>query len=426
MTTTLPAAADLDAVRLRSLRRTKMAATGALVLCLLVLIGVRPLERDYPALGFVAAFAEAAVIGGLADWYAVVALFRRPLGLPIPHTAIISRNQARIGDSLGEFIARHFLAAEPVAAKVQQVDFARLVSEWLSDRQRSDDLARFILKMLPQAMSSIEGSGLRPFLARRVVDQLRTVEMAPLAAGLLSAFTHDRRHQRILDELLSVLRQLLANPEALDSIRDKIRDELPTLFNLFRADAYVLRKLVGSMTSFLQEVGGDDEHPVRREFDRFIAGFITRLREAPEYAERLEKLKTDLLARSEIRDLADGIWESLKVFVDQETRSAESLIQAPLRGLLMEIGRNLQDDDLLRADINRGMASIIETFVATHKGAIAQFIADQVKSWEVNQLIRMIELNVGKDLQYIRFNGTLIGGCAGVALHSLELLLKAG
>jgi uncharacterized membrane-anchored protein YjiN (DUF445 family) len=250
--------------------------------------------------------------------------------------------------------------------------------------------------------------------------------MAPLAAGLLSAFTHDRRHQRILDELLSVLRQLLANPEALDSIRDKIRDELPTLFNLFRADAYVLRKLVGSMSSFLQEVGADDAHPVRREFDRFIAGFISRLRESPEYAERLEKLKTDLLERSEIRDLADGIWESLKVFVDQETRSAESLIQAPLRGLLMEIGRNLQDDELLRADINRGMASVIETFVATHKGAISQFIAEQVKSWEVNQLIRMIELNVGKDLQYIRFNGTLIGGCAGVALHSLELLLKAG
>src|SRR5262249_10423948 len=126
MTTELSAAADLDAVRLRSLRRTKMAATGVLVLCLLVLVGVRPLERDYPAFGFVAAFAEAAVIGGLADWYAVVALFRRPLGLPIPHTAIISRNQARIGDSLGDFIARHFLAAEPIAAKVQQVDFARL------------------------------------------------------------------------------------------------------------------------------------------------------------------------------------------------------------------------------------------------------------------------------------------------------------
>ena len=426
MTVIIPAAVDLDAMRLRSLRRTKIVATGVLVLCLLVLIGVRPLERDYPVFGFVAAFAEAAVIGGLADWYAVVALFKRPLGLPIPHTAIISRNQMRIGDSLGEFIARHFLAPEPVAARVQEVDFARLVSEWLSDRQRSDDLARFILKMLPQAMSSIEGSGLRPFLARRVVDQLRTVEMAPLAAGLLSAFTHDRRHQRILDELLSVLRQLLSNPEALDSIRDKIRDELPTLFNLFRADTYVLRKLVGSMSSFLEEVGADDEHPVRREFDRFIAGFITRLRESPEYAERLEKLKTDLLARSEIRDLADGIWESLKIFVDQETRLADSLIQAPLRGLLMEIGRNLQEDELLRVDINRGMATVIETFVATHKGAIALFIADQVKSWEVNQLIRMIELNVGKDLQYIRFNGTLIGGCAGVALHSLELLLKAG
>src|SRR5262245_12749693 len=124
MTVMNPATADLDVMRLRSLRRTKMVATGVLVLCLLILIGVRPLEHQHPAFGFVAAFAEAAVIGGLADWYAVVALFKRPLGLPIPHTAIISRNQTRIGDSLGEFIARHFLAVEPVAAKVQQVDFA--------------------------------------------------------------------------------------------------------------------------------------------------------------------------------------------------------------------------------------------------------------------------------------------------------------
>lgn len=415
--------ADLDAARLRSLRRTKWTASGLLVLCLAVLIAARPLARDSVLFGFIVAFAEAALVGGLADWYAVVALFKRPLGLPIPHTAIISRNQARIGDSLGDFIARHFLAAEPVAARVQEVDFARLISEWLSDRQRSDDLARFILKMLPQAMSSIEGSGLRPFLARRVIDQLRGVEMAPLAAGILTAFTHDRRHQRILDELLSVLRQILSNPEALDAIRDKIRDELPTLFNLFRADAYVLRKIVGSMSTFLEEVGKDDEHPVRREFDRFIAGFITRLRESPDYADRLDKLKTDLLARSEIRDLADGIWESLKEFVDQQTHAPDSLIQAPLRNLLMEIGRNLQDDPLLRGDINRGMASVIETFVATHKGAIALFIADQVKSWDVDQLIRMFELNVGKDLQYIRFNGTLIGGCAGVALHALELVL---
>ncbi len=426
MTAIFPESSIDDAQRLRSLRRTKAVAAGLLVLCLAVLIVVRPLEGLHPAYGFVAAFAEAALVGGLADWYAIVALFRRPLGLPIPHTAIISRNQARIGDSLGDFIARHFLAAEPVAAKLQEVDFARLVSEWLNDPKRSDDLARFILKMLPQAMSSIEGSGLRPFLARRVVDQLQTVEMAPLAAGLLSAFTQDRRHQRILDELVAALRQLLGNPETLNAVRDKIRDELPTLFNLFRADAYVLRKLVGSMSSLLEEIGKDEDHPVRREFDRFIAGFITRLRESPEYAERLEKLKVDLLARTEIRDLADGIWQSLKLFIEQETRSAESLIQAPLRNLLVEVGRNLQDDPQMRADVNRGVATIIETFVESHKGAIALFVADQVKSWEVGQLIRMIELNVGKDLQYIRFNGTLIGGCAGLALHALELALKIG
>jgi uncharacterized membrane-anchored protein YjiN (DUF445 family) len=415
-----------DAARLRELRRTKLVATLVLALCLVALLALRPLEGRYPILGFVAAFAEAGLIGGLADWYAVVALFKRPLGLPIPHTAIIVRNQARIGDSLGDFIVRHFLAEAPVAAKVQEVDFARLIAEWLRDRERSDDLARFILKMLPQAMESVEGSGLRPFLARRAVDQLRAVELAPLAAGLLSTFTHDQRHQRILDELLLAMNQVLANPEALDAIRDKIRDELPTLFNLFRADAYVLRKLVNSLSSFLEEVRADDGHAVRREFDRFIAGFITRLHDEPDYAERLDKLKVELLARPEIRDLADGLWESLKSFVVQETQSPDSAMRTPLRNLLMEIGRDLQDDPALRADINRGMAAVIETFVATHKGAIAQFVADQVKAWDVKQMTQMVELNVGKDLQFIRFNGTLIGGAAGLALHALKVALQSG
>ncbi|HJQ59854.1 MAG TPA: DUF445 domain-containing protein [Vineibacter sp.] len=415
-----------DRDRLRELRRTKLAATLVLALCLLALLALRPLESRYPVLGFVAAFAEAGLIGGLADWYAVVALFKRPLGLPIPHTAIIARNQARIGDSLGAFIVRHFLAEAPVAAKVQEVDFARLIADWLRDRDRSDDLAHFILKMLPQAMESVEGSGLRPFLARRATDQLRSIELAPLAAGLLTTFTHDRRHQRLLDELLVAMNQLLGNPEALDAVRDKIRDELPSLFNLFRADAYVLRKLVNSVSSFLDEVRADEGHAVRREFDRFVASFITRLRDEPDYAERLDKLKVELLARPEISNLADGLWESLKSFVTQETSSPDSALRAPLRGLLMEIGRDLEGDAALRADINRGMAAVIETFVATHKGAIAQFVADQVKAWDVNQLTRMVELNVGKDLQYIRFNGTLIGGGAGLVLHALKVAVQGG
>ncbi len=424
MTIALTTDSARDAERLRELRRTRAAATGLLVVCLLVLTGARYAERYHPGFAFLAAFAEAAAIGGLADWYAVVALFRRPLGLPIPHTAIVPRNQARIADSLGEFIERHFLADQPVATKLREVDFAAMISDWLADRRQSDDLARFVLRLLPQALNAMEGSGLRGFLAKRVVERLETVEIAPLAAGLLDAVTHDRRHQRILDELLVALGQLLGNAEALDAIRNKIRAELPTLFRLFQADGYVLRKLVTSVSSFLEEVRADENHAVRGEFDRFIATFIDRLRTSPDYAERLDGLRKDLLARPEIRDLAEGIWESVRGFIEQETQSPSSMVRAALTDLLVEIGGKLREDASIRADINEGMVTVLRTFVANQKSGISRFVADQVKSWQVDRLIHMIELNVGRDLQYIRFNGALIGGLAGLALHTVEVLLK--
>jgi len=413
-----------DAERLRELRRTRAAATGLLVVCLLVLAGARYAERYHPGFAFLAAFAEAAAIGGLADWYAVVALFRRPLGLPIPHTAIVPRNQARIADSLGEFIERHFLADQPVAAKLREVDFASMIADWLADRRQSDDLARFVLRLLPQALNAMDGSGLRGFVAKRVVERLETVEIAPLAAGLLDAVTYDRRHQRILDELLVALGQLLGNAEALDAIRDKIRGELPTLFRLFQADGYVLRKLVTSVSSFLEEVRADEAHAVRGEFDRFVAAFIDKLRTSPDYAERLDGLRKDLLARPEIRDLAEGIWESVRGFIERETQSPSSMVRGALTDLLVEVGGKLREDASIRADINEGMVTVLRTFVANQKSGISRFVADQVKSWQVDRLIHMIELNVGRDLQYIRFNGALIGGLAGLCLHTAEVLLR--
>jgi uncharacterized membrane-anchored protein YjiN (DUF445 family) len=424
MTIALTTDSARDALRLRELRRTRAAATGLLVACLLVLVGARYVERYHPGFAFLAAFAEAAAIGGLADWYAVVALFRRPLGLPIPHTAIVPRNQARIADSLGEFIERHFLADQPIATKLREVDFAAMIADWLADRRQSDDLARFVLRLLPQALTAMEGSGLRGFLAKRVVERLETVEIAPLAAGLLDAVTHDRRHQRILDELLVALAQLLNNAEALDAIRDKIRQELPTLFRLFQAEGYVLRKLVTSVSSFLDEVRADDAHAVRGEFDRFIAAFIDKLRTSPDYAARLDGLRKDLLARPEVRDLAEGIWESVRGFIEQETQSPSSVVRGALADLLVEVGGKLREDASIRADINEGMVTVLRAFVANQKNGISRFVADQVKSWQVDRLIHMIELNVGRDLQYIRFNGALIGGLAGLALHTAEVLLK--
>src|ERR1700730_8402193 len=208
-----------DASRAAELRRVKALATLVLAATLALFVVAKWLVNVHPVFGFIAAFAEAATIGGLADWYAVVALFKRPLGLPIPHTAIIQSNQHRIADKLGEFIEVHFLEAAPIEAKLRQIDFGSFIADWLRDRKRSTDLARFVLRLLPEAVTATETSGLMTFITRRITTQLQGIDLAPLAAGTLRAFVAEGRHQGMLDDILRAVHQTLTQPDTMAMIR---------------------------------------------------------------------------------------------------------------------------------------------------------------------------------------------------------------
>src|SRR5260221_3521523 len=409
-----------DDDRAAKLKGFKLAATLLLVGTAALFGVARHYEPTHWAWGYVASFAAAATVGGLADWYAVVALFRRPLGLPIPHTAIIPRNHQRIAENLGAFIETNFLAPAAVEKKLGEVDFAAQVAEWLSDRERSASLAAFVLKLLPQTLTAIDQSGLRVFLGERVRAELERVELAPLAAGLLSVVTETGRHQRLLNELLGALDKVLTNEETLAALREKIRKELPALFNLYRADAYLVRKIVASTAAFIEEARSDPDHALRREFDSFVQGFIERLRHSADFAARAERLKHDLLERPEVVALAEGAWDSLRAFLERDAASERSQIRRQLETMLVDIGGQLARDAAIRAEINRGMVRVLADFVQSQKSGVGHFIADQVKGWDIDVLIGRIELTVGRDLQYIRFNGALIGGLAGLALHALE------
>ncbi|HEY5817400.1 MAG TPA: DUF445 family protein [Mesorhizobium sp.] len=417
-----PRLSESDEAKIEALRRTKMLATAALALCLLVFIVAKSLEGRWPLLGFVAAMAEAATIGGLADWYAVVALFKRPLGLPIPHTAIIPENQNRIADNLGRFIEQNFLAEGPVREKLGEVDFAALVADWLSDKDRAEGLSHFVARLVPQTLQAVDQSGLRGFVTQRVLDQVDKVQVAPIAAGLLAAFTEDKRHQKLFDEMIRVLGRFLKDKKALDVMREKIRSELPTVFNLFRADAYLLKRIIGSASTLLDDARKDKNHPMRREFDTFVLKFVERLRNSKDYAKRAEKMKRDLLARPELHELATDMWDSLRQFLEQDARADNSMIRQHLANMFVEVGRHLAADPAIRADMNQGFVVALGSFVESQKSGVSTFIADQVKRWDLRQLTRLIEINVGRDLQFIRFNGMVIGGLAGLILYSIERL----
>jgi len=413
-----------DAARAAELRRVKALATLVLAGTLAVFITAKSLLHVHPVFGFVAAFAEAATIGGLADWYAVVALFRRPLGLPIPHTAIIQANQHRIADKLGEFIELHFLEAAPVDAKLRQIDFGSFIADWLRDRKRSTDLARFTLRLLPEAVSATETSGLMMFITRRIGTQLQSIDLAPLAAGTLRGFVAEGRHQGLLDDMLRAVHQTLTQPETMAVIRDKIRGEMPTLLKLYRADKFLVNRIVASATTFFEEVRNDPKHPFRGEFDRMILSFVDRLGSDRNFADRLDGLKRDLLARPELGALARNLWSNARSFIERSASGETQVLQQHLTRMFMEAGEALAADSELRGEINQGLVAVFRTFIADQKSGVSSFISDQVKAWDMGQLISLIEINIGKDLQYIRFNGSLIGGLAGLGLYTIEVLLR--
>ena len=409
-----------DLERSRDLARIKIIATTLLAFSVVVAFAARLLETRHWSLGYVAAWAEAAAVGGLADWYAVVALFRHPCGVPLPHTAIISKNRERIAESFGDFVEEQFLAPDPIEQKLKSVDFAAAAADWLADEERSLSLSRFALRLLPQALSAIEETGLQSFMAQHVVEQIEALEVAPLAAKLMSAFVEDQRHQRIFDEILAGLDRLLRDEQTLEAVREKIRGELPSLFSLFRADAYVLRRLVTLVSSFIHEAQTDPDHALRRDFDRFVRDFVEKLGSSPEYADRAETLKRELLARPEVRALAEDPWLSVRRFLEKDARSRNSILEFHLARFLADLGRKLTHEPRLRAEINAGMVKVLQTFVQNQKREIARFITDQIRSWDIDQMVNIIELNIGRDLQYIRLNGTFIGGLAGLGLYAAQ------
>ena len=413
-----------DAQRAADLKRVKTQATLVLVGSLALFAIAKVLLHVHPAFGFVAAFAEAATIGGLADWYAVVALFKRPLGLPIPHTAIIQSNQHRIADKLGEFIEVHFLEQGPVEAKLRQIDFGSFVADWLRDRKRSGDLARFALRLLPDAVAATETSGLMTYITRRMTAQLQAIDLAPLAAGTLRTFVKEGRHQGLLDDLLRVVHDTLTTPETMAMIRVKIREELPTLLRLYRADRFLVNKIVASASHFFEEVRRDPKHPFRGEFDRMVLSFVDRIGTDKTYAARIDSLKRDILARPELSQLARTVWSNTRSFIERSASGETQVLQNHLTGMLVAAGEALAQDPELRGEINQGLVAVLRSFISDQKSGVSTFISDQVKSWNMAQLISLIEINIGRDLQYIRFNGSLIGGLAGLGLYTAEYLLR--
>jgi uncharacterized membrane-anchored protein YjiN (DUF445 family) len=415
-----PTAADSEAAR--ALARQKARASALVAFCAVVYAFAKAFEGWHPAVAYVAAFAEAAIIGALADWYAVVALFRRPLGLPLPHTAIIPANQTRIAEAIGNFIVKHFLAGERVREKVLELDPAASAGRWLAVPANRHRVAVQVARLLPEAIEAVDREMLRGEIERSLLDGLAALDIGQITGALLETVTRGDRHHAILDDMIARIETLLAEPPALSAIRERIRAELPTLVRFFQADAYVLHRLVRASQDLLKEVRQDAAHPLRAEFDRLIAEFVDRLKDSSDHGANADRLKRELLARPEVREILVEGWQRFFAALQADVARDDGVIPAGVSAFLADIAQKLQHDADLRARLNTWLAERATDTTERYKHEVAAFVSEQVKSWDTRHAVRTIELSIGKDLQYIRINGAMVGGLLGLAIFTATRL----
>ncbi|MDA8870412.1 DUF445 family protein [Rhizobiaceae bacterium] len=409
--------------KLEQLARIKRIATATLAGCFIVFLGAKWLSASYPAMGWVAAFAEAATIGGLADWYAVVVLFRHPMGLKIPHTAIIPENQARIGDNLGHFLERNFLTGPIVTEKLDGIDFAGEIVGYLRRPENAAELSELVVRLVPDVLKAVEETGFRDFAARRIAKQVQRTPVLPVATNLIDSFANDGRYQEILDDVFVALERVLSDKRTQEAIEKRVAAELPTVLYVFQTEGVILKRIIKTISALLQQVQEDPDHAIRSEFSELFRGYVERMKKSKRFENRIETFKSDLFKSEELATIADQIWANLEDYIGRDANRAHPKLARELTKMVTGFADQLASDERLRAEINRGARGAIKRLVAERKSSVSGFVADQVKGWDFRQLVTLIEANVGRDLQFIRFNGMLVGGIAGVLLYAIEGLI---
>lgn len=419
--------------KLQQLNKMKRLATTLLVLVTSLFIFAR-MQRDMGPWAWVAAFAEAAMIGALADWFAVVALFKRPLGLPIPHTAIIPQNKVRIAENLAVFVRDKFLATDTLLEKIRSFDPAQKIASWLSIRSNSEILTDKILAMLVNGLDFIDDERVQTALRNAVQSNVRQLDLGKSLGNLLGILTQDDRHQQLLNEALKKLASALDDPETQKTLAGMILEvsgrEYPSLLQMLgmvtNTDEFSLKiasSLVASINRWLHDIGDDPSHPRRKQFDDVVEEFLERMKNDPAFHQKINNWKEMLLASPEATHYINGLWAQLKQWLRDDIDKDNSSLREKIADGTTQMGLWLVENPSLRDSINDHMADAARSLAIDLRETIAHHIANTVKQWEDSELVHELEMSVGSDLQYIRINGTVVGGLIGIALHALAMLV---
>jgi uncharacterized membrane-anchored protein YjiN (DUF445 family) len=411
---------DADEARRRNLRSMKGRATGLLVLAAAVFVVSRLLEGDHGWAGYVRATAEAAMVGGLADWFAVTALFRHPLRLPIPHTAIIPRRKDQLGESLGRFVEDNFLSDEIIAEKLQGRSIARRAAEWAIVPPNRVAVSRHAGAGLHGALDVLRDDDVQDAVEAAVLSRVRSIELAPMAGRALEVLTAGDRHQEVLDAALGGLVRFLE--EHRDELRARFGRESPWWLPE-SVDDRIFDKVYAGLRSVLDDVTASPRHELREYLDRRLAELAVELQHSPELRARGEELKEELLAHPAVRRLTVSLWGDLKRSLQDQSSDPESELRRRAEAAIGSIAEAVLDDPALADKIDQWVQGAVRYIVGAYRHEVAEIIAATVAKWDPHEAARRIELQVGRDLQFIRINGTVVGGLAGLAIHTFGQLI---
>ena len=401
-------------------RRMRAVATFMLVAMAILFATASRFQDLHPAWGFVRAFAEAAMVGGLADWFAVTALFRHPLGLKIPHTAIIPRNKDRIGETLASFLRDNFLIPSVVARRMRHVDIAGAIGRFLANPPPEGRLREGASRLLASLLESLDEERLGGMVKSAVASRLRTLDVSPLLGKTLEAAITEERHVPMLDSIVTWAGRTLDSNE--DIIRDMVHQKAGWIMRLAGLDEKLADAIVDGLRRLTIEMALDPHHPLRAKAEEGLATLAWDMQWDEETKAKVEDWKGEILANKAVSDWVGGLWENSRAALLRAARDPDTALAGRFGEALRQLGETVQHDARLKGAINKFARRSAVGVVAAYGSGIVTLVSDTVRGWDARTITGRLENAVGKDLQYIRINGTIVGGLVGLIIHGVELI----
>ncbi|MGC4129439.1 MAG: DUF445 domain-containing protein [Bergeyella sp.] len=407
-----------DLEKKKQLRKYKAFATGLFVLMAVIFIITTVMQKtnDSHWIGYVRAFSEAAMVGALADWFAVTALFHYPLGLKIPHTNLIQNSKERIGDNLGNFVVENFLSPQNIRPYILKLKISVFVGEWLSKNKNQEVLINETSEIVLNILRKLDDESVVRFISRKAGEMTSELNISQIVGSGLEYVVEKNEHQKLITNLSKQIKEyVLQNHEM---VRERVKKESFTLIPKFVDDA-IADKITKGLSNYFEEVEQDENHSLRSEITQKLELFASELKTENRWKEDFQNLKNNFLQEEKLNSYASDIWDSIKKTITEELSKEDSPVKNYIRRNLNELSQNLQNDEQLQYKIDHWIRVTAYKYILKNTHQFGSLISSTVGNWEGKELSRKLELEVGKDLQFIRVNGTLVGSLVGLVIYTI-------